>query len=218
MKSFLLIFASLLLIHSCKKGNETIEIPNDFDGKVIIDIFKNPKETFLTKVSEISGINSDKILISEEYESPNISQRSLLFSWPNGQSKSITTLDGKKEQLEAYSSLGIGFLRKISKENFSKQFESEDFIKQQIENISQSETIDSDIAILEIKNMALNAKTRKVEKLENVGELSYWEKSNHALHVFANGIAFTITTNMETEEKSKDAALEMVKMILTSKS
>lgn len=212
-----IVFCLFLLI-SCGTQNESVEIPSDFNSNVLKEIMKNPENLSKEKLAGIAGTDIGKLKISQEYFSPDPSKRTLLFSWPNGGQKSVKTKEGKELKMDAYSSLGIGLIQKISKENFIEKFESKEFIQNEINRISKDENIDSDLAIAEAKNLAQNAKIQTCEKLENIGEIAYWEKPVNALHVFANGNSFTVTTNLETEKESKEKAVQFVQLIFDNSS
>lgn len=214
MKSIYLSGLMLFLLISCGKENEAVEVPAGFNSKVLVEIMKNPQSVSKEEIAKIAGTEADKIKIYNEWFSPEISKRTVLYSWPNGGNKTIRTRSGKELKLDAYSSLGIGLIKRISKENFQKQFESKEFIQHEINRIANDESIDADLAIYEAKHLAENAKIQKFKKMDKVGDAAYWETPVHALHVFANGIAFTVTTNMEGESTSRQAALKMVKLIM----
>ncbi len=207
-----------MMVISCGTQNETVEIPVDFDAKILVEIMKNPENLSKEKLAEIVRTDTGKLKVSKEYFSPDPSKRTLLFSWPNGGQKTIKTIDNKELKIDAYSSMGIGFIQKISKENFQEKFESKTFIQNEINRISKDENIEADLAIAEAKNLAQNAKIQQFEKLENIGEIAYWETPVNALHVFANGNSFTVTTNLETEKESKKKAVQLVQLIFNNSS
>ena len=213
------IFCIILInLISCGTQNETVEIPVDFDAKVLVEIMKNPENLPKDKLAEIAGIEAGKIKISKEYFSPDPSKRTLLFSWPNGGQKTIKTMGEKELKMDAYSSIGIGLIQKISKGDFQEKFASKEFIQNEINRISKDESIETDLAIAEAKYLADNSKIQRFEKLDNVGEISFWETPVNALHVFANGISFTVTTNLETEKESKEKAIEITQLIFDNAS
>lgn len=207
-----------MMLISCGTQNETVEIPSDFDAKILVEIMKNPENLSKDQLAEIIGTDAGNLKVSKEYFSPDPSKRTLLFSWPNGGQKTIKTIDHKELKMDAYSSMGIGFIQKISKENFQEKFESKTFIQNEINRISKDENIEADLAIAEAKNLAQNAKIQQFEKLENIGEIAYWETPVNALHVFANGNSFTVTTNLETEKESKEKAIQLVQLIFDNSS
>lgn len=218
MKKIILTIGSIFLLISCGTQNETVEVSTNFDSKALLEIMKNPENLPKDKLAKIAGIEVGKIKISKEYFSPDPSKRTLLFSWPNGAEKSVKTMGGKELKMDAYSSLGIGLIQKISKEDFQNQFESKEFIQNEINRISKDETIDADLAIAEAKYLTENSKIQRFEKLDNVGEISFWETPVNALHVFANGISFTVTTNLETENEIKEKAIEITQLIFDNSS
>lgn len=214
MKIIPIILCLPFLLISCGKKNETVEVPAGFNSKVLVEIMKNPQSVSKEEIAKIAGTEAAKIKIYNEWFSPQVSKRTVLYSWPNGENKTVKTQSGKELKLDAYSSLGIGFIKKISKQDFQKQYESNEFIQKEINRITNDESIDADLAIHEAKHLAENAKIQKFEKMLNIGEAAYWETTVNALHVFVNGTAFTVTTNMEGESTSRQAALKMVKLIM----
>lgn len=217
MQKFIVAIICLVFI-SCGQKNESVKVPVDFNPENLIDIMKNPENLSQEKLAEIAGTESGKIKISKDYFSPDPSKRTLLFSWPNGGQKTIQTMKGKELKMDAYSSLGIGFIRKISREDFQKQFESKEFIQNEINRITSDEGIPTDVAISEAKNWAQNAKIQQFERMEEIDELAFWETPVHALHFYNNGFAFTISTNLENSNESKSKAIELLNLILKSKS
>lgn len=211
------IFCGFILF-SCESKPGRIDVPSGFDGKRLVEMMKNPEAFPKQEIAGIAGTETDKIKIYNENFSSGISKRTVLFSWPDGEMKTIKTMDGKELKVENHRSLGIGFVRKISKDDFLKQFESKEFIQNQINSIAENEEIPADIAIAEAINLAENAKIQKFEKLENIGETAYWESPVNALHVFANGIAFTVSTNLETEQESREKAVQLVQLIFDNSS
>lgn len=214
MKKIFYLIIFLFIISSCKNQSESVKVPISFNKELVLRQKKDltkllPKE----KIAEILNLNSEEIKTYTENLDRNFSKHTVLYSWANGEKKSIKTTKGKTIELEANSSLGIGFLKEISKQDFQKQFESKEFIQNEINRISEDETIDADLAIAEAKYLAENAKNQSFEKWENVGEISFWETPVNALHVFANGMSFTVTTNFETERESKEKAIQIAQLI-----
>jgi|SRR5690606_13575033 len=213
MKRLIFSCCCFLILFSCKNESKSIEIPTDFSVKNLVEIMKKPTSISKEKLAEITGTSVDKIKIYNENFSPDFSKRMVLFSWPNGETKSVKTQSGKKLKIEAYNSIGMGLVKRISKEEFQNQFESGEFIQNEINRITKDETIQAEIAIAEAKFLAENAKIQEFEKLENIGQLAYWEKPVNALHVFAENVSFTITTNLPDEKLSKNKAIQMVELI-----
>ena len=191
-----------------------MEVNAEFNPQELAVFMVNPDQISKDKIADLVGVKADQIKVFNDEISSNVSQRSILFSWPNGEFKTQKISDSVELKLEDYSSIGLGFLRKISKEEFQNQYESKDFIQKKIESISKDSTIQSDLAIMEMKDLAENHKHQTFEKLDDLGELAYWEKPLNALHVYNQNGAFTISTNMKNESESKQIALKMVELLI----
>lgn len=204
---------SLLLIPllwACSSPSNDVEVPTDFKGENLVAIMKDPEQLNIDKIAKIVGEEASKVRIFNENFSRNPSDRVVIFSWPNGEKRGVTTSDGRDLEIEGRSSLGVGFLSKNSAADFHRKFGNKSAVQDEINRITQDENIDADLAIFEAKNLSENAKEQKFEK---VGENAYWETPVNALHVFANGVSFTVTTNLENENDSKQKALELVNLI-----
>lgn len=215
MRSIIFPIAFLLLT-ACNNTHKSTEAPATFEAKQLIAMMQNPQSVSKESIAGIAGTDAAKIKIYNEDFAADVSKRTILFSWANGDKKTVKTTDGKELQLDGYSSLGLGFVTKISKADFQKKYESKTAVQDEINRITKDETIDADIAIAEAKGLAENAKTQQFEKLDNVGELSYWETPVNALHVFANGICFTVTTNLENEKRSKEKTIALTAFVFSN--
>jgi hypothetical protein len=213
MKSSFL-FLSVFLILSCKQTVESIEVSSDFNPQELAVFMVNPDQIPKEKIANLVGTEVGKLKIFNDEISSNVSERSILFSWPNGEFKTQKISDSIELKLDDYSSIGLGYLRKISMEEFQNRFESKDFIQKKIESISKDSTIQSELAIMEMKDLAENHKHQTFQKLDNLGELAYWEKPLNALHVYNQNAAFTISTNMKNESESKKIALKIVELLI----
>ncbi|MFC2185766.1 hypothetical protein ACFCT7_00520 [Fulvivirgaceae bacterium LMO-SS25] len=216
MKRNISLLALALLIAACNNTNQPVTVPATFETKQLISIMQNPQSVSKESIAKIAGTDASKIKVYNEKFSPDVSKRTILFSWANGEKKSVTTIDGKELQLEGHSSMGLGFVRKISKTDFQKNKESKTAVQDEINRITKDKTIDVDIAIAEAKQLAGNAKIQQFEKLGNVGEISYWETPVNALHVFAKDISFTVTTNLADEKTSREKAIEFAQLVFNN--
>ncbi|TXI80164.1 MAG: hypothetical protein E6Q39_02950 [Crocinitomicaceae bacterium] len=215
MRSIIFPIAFLLLT-ACNNTHQSAEAPATFEAKQLIAMMQNPQSVSKESIAGIAGTDAAKIKIYNEDFAADVSKRTILFSWANGDKKTVKTTDGRELQLDGYSSLGLGFVTKISKADFQKKYESKTAVQDEINRITKDETVDADIAIAEAKGLAENAKTQQFEKLDNVGELSYWETPVNALHVFVNGISFTVTTNLENEKRSKEKAIALTAFVFSN--
>lgn len=205
----------ILMISSCNSSNDKIA-STEIDSKKIIAVIKDPKSVSLEKIANLVGKESSEIKIYKDDLSSDISKRAVLFSWQNGEKKSVKTLEGKDLSIIGYHSIGMGFLQKISKKDFQNKFQSKTAIQEEINRITKDESIDADLAIAESKYLAQNSKLQQFEKVENVGELAYWETPVNALHIYNKGISFTITTNLGNEKNSREIALKLTNILLNN--
>jgi hypothetical protein len=216
LKRTIPLLAFVALIAACNNTNQPVAIPDTFETKQLISMMQSPQLFPKESIAKIAGTDASRIKVHNENFSPDISKRTILFSWGNGKKKSINSTGGKELQIEDYSSLGLGFVTKIPKEDFQKKYESKTAIQEEINRMTKDETLDADIAIAEAKNLAANAKIQQFEKLENIGEAAYWETPVNALHVFVKGISFTVTTNLADEKNSKEKAIELAQLIFNN--
>jgi hypothetical protein len=94
------------------------------------------------------------------------------------------------------------------------QAKTKEEISAEINQIVQNNDVDTDIAIYEAKEVAKKAKLLSFTKLENVGTTAYWETPLNVLHVLANDVAFSISTNLQEDETaSKQKAIELANLI-----
>lgn len=205
----------ILMISSCNSSNDKIA-STEIDSKKVIAVMKDPKSVSIEKIADLVGKKSSEIKIYKDDLSPDISKRAVIFSWQNGEKKSVKTLEGKDLSIIGYHSVGIGFLQKISEKDFQNKFHSKTAIQEEINRIAKDESIDADLAIAESKYLAQNSKLQQFEKVENVGELAYWETPVNALHIYNKGISFTITTNLNNEKDSKEIALKLTSILLNN--
>lgn len=216
-KLFFCSVITMVLLWGCQgRDKSTALITESFEAKYFIDIMKDPQSISKAALAKIAGTDATNIKIYNENFSTDVSQRTILFSWSNGKKKDIKTAEGKELSINDYSSLGLGFAQKISEEDFRKKFESKTTVQEEINRMTRDETIDADLAIVEARNLAQNAKIQQFEKLDNIGNAAYWETPVNALHVFANGISFTVTTNLENEKSGKEKAIELVQYVFSN--
>lgn len=216
MRKIISAVALVLLLSACNQSKKSVEVPEAFEARLLTAIMKAPEAVSKETLAKIAETDKMNIKIHNENFSADVSQRTVLFSWLNGEKRTIKTALGKELSINAYSSLGLGFVKKTSKENFRNKFESRTSVQEEINRITKDETIDADLAIAEAKYLAQNAKIQQFEKLENVGELAYWETPINALHIFANGISFTVTTNLKNEKDAKEKAIELVQYVFSN--
>tara|TARA_R110002020_G_scaffold107849_4_gene250288 strand:+ start:1121 stop:1849 length:729 start_codon:yes stop_codon:yes gene_type:complete len=205
---------------SCNSGNSNIDfISSDFDSKVLFQN-SNRLEMLIEKedVADLVGVSVNKIKAFYEDYGDQSNAHFLLFSWPANHSISLGSGVDKVE-ITVSSSIGFGRISEISQEEFDRKYQpkTEASVKAAIVAITSDESIDSDEAIWEAKEIALNAKSQRVERLENKSSVAYWEMPINALHVWVDGVEITISSSVdENADLNKKKALELLKLILKS--
>jgi len=211
-----IIPVAVMLLLACNDKQESAVVPATFEYRQLAAIMKDPQAVDRERIAGIANTEVTKLKTYQENFSPDVSKRAIVFSWPDGEKKSVKTTGGKELQLEGHSSLGLGFVKKTSEEKFRKKFAGITSVQDEINNITKDENVDADIAIMEARYMAENARLQQFEEVENVGEAAYWETPVNALHVYARGTSFTVTTNMENEKESRKKAVEFTKFIFSN--
>lgn len=186
----------------------------EFKTTDIVSVLKAPTEISIEDLAKLVGVDSQSIEVNEDYEAFRPSERRLLYSWANGQTDKMTDLSGETFEIPSYSSIGLTGLKKMAVADFKERFESADYLQKQIDSMTENEQMDSDRVMAEAENLAEIQKTQKFEKIEGVGELAYWESPINALHVYTDGTAFTVSTNLSEAGKSKQTAVAFLNLIL----
>lgn len=213
MKNFLIPLCVFGMMMSCGTKEQKLQVPNNFDASKIL-AHKNEMQQILSKekLAAIFDIPKEKI---EEHIERNVNdngQYTVLYSWPTGKTKKVA--DGKFE-IEEYQSVSIGFIQKISAQDFERKLGSNDGIQEQVNQMTKQENFNKELGVFEAKYLAAYAKDREVEFLENGTAKAIWETPINALHIFANGVAFTISTNLGNDENyAKQKSIEVSNVIL----
>lgn len=213
MKNLLISLCVLVAMISCNNKEKKLQVPNSFDATKLMT-HKNKMQQLLNKgkVAAIFKIPIEKIEEHIEDKINDEGQYTVLYSWPTGKMKKVA--DGKFE-IEEYQSVSIGFVQKISAQDFEKKLGSNDGIQEQVNQMSKQDNFNKEVGVIEAKYLAAYAKERKVEFLENGTGKAIWETPMNALHVFANGVAFSISTNLGDDEKyAKQKSIEVSNAIL----
>lgn len=203
------------LLSSCGGSTDKVVIPNDFNAENIIS-HQNNLQNVLTKkmVASTMQISESDIEIQIENNVNQNGQYTVTYSWQTGKKKKVG--DGKFE-IEEYQSLGIGFIQKMKQEDFEKYYGSSAGLQQQVDQIATKENFNKEVGMAEAQYLKDYASKQKNEKLENVASLAYWETPMNALHVLANDVVFTITTNFGDDASlAKKKSVQLVQTILNT--
>ena len=217
MKKLIFIIACSCALLACKQSsNTTAEIPKDFKtDKIVANATNLGALVSKAEIAAIVGINANEIKLYQKNFDGDIATAMLLFTWQNGNEVSVK-VNGKERKLNGSSSIGIGRLMKLSKAEFDEMYRArtKEEIGAEINQIVQNKDVDTDIAIYEAKELAKKAKSLSFTKLENVGTAAYWETPLNVLHVLANDITFSISTNLQEDETgSKQKAIALASLI-----
>lgn len=210
----------LLELISCTSGSSNIgSIPSDFDSKVLIQN-SSQLEMLIEKkdVADLVGISEDKIRAFYEDFDERVSEHFLLFSWATNKSVSLGTREEKLE-IPAFSSMGFGRISQISQSAFEEKYQAKtaESVKASIVAMTSDETIDSDEAIWEAKEVVRNAKTQRVERLENSGTVAYWETPINVLHAWVDGVEISVSSTVDEDSNlNKKKAIELLGLVLQS--
>lgn len=209
-----LLFAlASVLFASCGGNTESVRVPDDFNAEAMVSQ-KNNLQKILTKemVAAVANVPVDKI---NEHIENNINQQgqyTFLYSWPTGNTKKIA---GGQHEIAEYHSISIGFVQQMTAEAFERHYGTNDGVQEQVNQMAQQENFNKEVGTAEAKYLAAYAEKRKMEKLENVATMAFWETPMNALHVLAKDAAFTITSNFGNDEAlAKKKSSELVNAIL----
>lgn len=199
-----------MLLAGCT--NPAAEVPSDFKGGELAAKAGALHEIVpVEEVAAVAGTDAGKIGMHYENYSPNPATHTLQYHWLSG--KTLSLPGG--HSIDEYHSLGIAFVKPMNTEEFKAQYSSNADLQKKVDELGADSTLGADEAIAEARYISEYAKVRKLEEVPRVGEMAFWETPVQALHVFANGVAFTVTVNLGEDEKENRAkAVEMVKVIL----
>ena len=217
MKKLIFIIACCCVLFSCRQSTDTAaEIPTGFTtAKILANATNLSALVSKNEIADIVGVNANEIKLYQKNYDDDIATTMLLFSWQNGNDVSVN-INGKERKLYGSSSIGIGRLMKLSKTEFDEMYraKTKEEIGAEINQIVQNKDVDADVAIYEAKELAKRAKSLSFTKLENVGTAAYWETPLNVLHVLANDISFSISTNLQKDETaSKQKAIALANLI-----
>lgn len=191
----------------------TAEVPSDFNGSEMAARAMALHKIISTEdVARLAGVDAGKIGIHYENYSPALRKHSVHYHWPTGNTVSLPG----GHTIDEYHSLGIAFVEAMTAEEFRSRYGTNAGLQQRVDELGKDSTLNTDVVTAEAKYLADYAQNRHLKSLNGVGEAAWWETPVQALHVFADGVAFTVTVNVgENESTNRTKAVEMVRIILS---
>ena len=216
LKTYLLILGCLSCIACSGGAGNTARIPSDFDAEALYSNAEHLEQLIeKEEVADLAGVPVSELHVIYEDYSEAVAEHILLFSWENKETKPVLMSQGEVE-LPGFFSIGFGRITQMTLAEFEQAYQAKtaESVKAEIKAVISDESIDSDVAIWEAKEIAKNAKTQTFEKLENVGESAYWETPRNVLHVWAGEQVFSVSANLSTDsEENKDKAIALAALI-----
>lgn len=198
----------MAMLGACTKP--AAEMPSDFKGtELAAKVTALHQIISVDEVAGWAGTDTGKIGIHYENYASDPSEHSIQYHWPSGNTLSLPG----GHSIDEYHSLTIAFLEPMNREEFRTRYGTNAGLQKKVNELGKDNALGADAAIAEARYIGEYAKVRKLEEISQVGELAFWEMPVQALHVYADGVTFTVTVNLgEKENRSK--AVEMVKIIL----
>lgn len=201
----------LLMLGACSRP--TAEVPSGFSGNDLAKkVIALHEIISLEEVARFAGVEVSKIGIHYEDYSPYPAQHSVQYHWPTGQTVSLPG----GNSIDEYHSAGIAFVESMTAEEFRSSYGTNAGLQKRVNELGKDSSLTAEAAIAETRYLADYAKIRKLESLSAVGEIAFWETPVQALHVFADGVTFTVTINTgENEKVNRDKAIKIAGIILS---
>jgi len=203
---------------SCVGDENKAAVPASFDGTALLAAANELEQLFsVGNIAELVGIPAERISRHVEDYDNNPSRKKLVYHWESPGSISFTTLSGEEVSLPKHHSVGIANLEAMDQETFNQRYGTSAGIKAAIDALVDDESVDADVAIAQATYLAEMAKNLSLEPLEGVGEAAVWELPTQVLHVYADSVSFTVTTNFGDDlEENKKKAIAFARMVFNN--
>lgn len=215
-------FAALLIggciAVSCVGNADKAVVPSSFDGEALLAAAGQLDELIaIGDIAELAGIPAERIARHVEDYDNHPSQKKLAYHWEAPGAISFTTLTGEAVNLPKHHSIGIANLEAMDLATFERRYLTSAGIKAAIDALVNDTSVNADVAIAQTAYLADVAKNLSLEQLEGVGEAAVWELPTQVLHVFADGAAFTVTTNFGDDSVvNKRKAIAFARMVFNN--
>lgn len=203
---------------SCNHGSGTsAPVPPSFSGKALL-VQTAALEQLLAigTVAGFVGVPAEQLTVHIEDYEERPDRKKLAYHWPvAGDGIMFTTIDGEDVSIPRHHSVGIANIRVMDRQTFERLHTTSAGLKEAIAEIAKDESVDADIALAQTNYLASLASSMSLETLKGVGEAAVWELPTQQLHVYADGVAFTITANFGDDAKAnKRQAIAFTRLVL----
>lgn len=184
------------MVAACSGGSDKAGVPDSFNGVTLIAAADQLEQLVAVgDVAELVGIPAERIAQHVEDYDNNAVRKKIAFHWEAPGTISFTTLTGEAVSVPKHHSVGLANVEAVDMETFNQRYGTSAGIKANIDALVDDESVDADVAIAQVTYLAGTVKGLSLEPLEGVGEGAVWEMPTQVLHVYADGVAFTVTTN-----------------------
>lgn len=212
-------FAALLMAGciavSCAGNADKAVVPSSFDGATLLAAAGQPDALIAVgDIAELAGIPAERIARHVEDYDNNPARKKMAFHWEAPGNISFTTLSGEAVSVPRHHSVGLANVEAMDRETFNQRYGTSAGIKANIDALVDDESVDADVAIAQATYLAETAKSLLLQPLEGVGDAAVWEMPTQVLHVYADGVAFTVTTNFgDDSEGNKKKAIAFAQLV-----
>lgn len=214
-KIYLLLLVPLaLLLNAC--SNNGVPVPTSLDGANVAAFSLKPDSLLSTQtVAEIVGVTAAQLTVRLHASGVPYAGILATYSWESGETEMVATPDGK-EEIAIHYSAAIGLIEEITEQDFEVRFGSVNGLRAEAKTLAANNNVAGSTAAAELRYLNDYAKTLRYEEVRNVGKKAYWVLPAQALHVFADGVTFTVIGNSGSEEQSKEQAMALAGAILSN--
>ncbi len=200
---------------SCAGNANKAEVPSSFDGAALLAAAGHPDQLIAVgDIAEWAGIPAERIARHVEDYDKDPALKKMAFHWEALGTISFTTLSGEAVSVPRHHSVGLANIEAMDMETFNQRHGTSVGIKAAIDALVNDESVDADVAIAQANYLAETAKSLSLQPLEGVGDAAVWEMPTQVLHVYADGVAFTVTTNFgDDPEVNKKKAIAFAQLV-----
>lgn len=196
-------------------GRPAAVMPEAFDAQELLALIADSAAGWpVDEIAALARVPAGDIAVHTEDGEGRPDRKRLSFHWPSPEAISFTTISGETVALPRHHSFGIGNVRPTDRGTFEQHQLTGAGIRASIDELANDTSVDADIAIAQTAYLAEFATGMTVEKVARVGESAVWELPTQALHVYADGVAFTVTANFGDDPTvNQRKAIELTQLL-----